>query len=85
MLQDIEDYVYHCEYTAREPINDQDYLLVFDGDRLLFHAGENLALPKIDEVDAGEIEKNALQYLFPSTITHLSVTAFAWLRKEICA
>lgn len=64
MLHDIEDYIYNCAYCDREPRNDSDFLLAFDGDQLLLQLKPNLAFPKISDVTALGITKDCFQYLF---------------------
>ncbi len=63
MLHEIDGFLYHCEYTVQKP-KSEDFLLVFDGDRILLRREVPLTLAKISDFEEEDITAKDFQYLF---------------------
>lgn len=63
MLHEIDDFIYHCEYTVQKP-KSEDFLLIFDGDLILLRQEAQLTLAKIGDFEENRFTEDDLQYLF---------------------
>lgn len=64
MLHHIKPYQYRCEFLPKKPAYDQDYLLVFDDERILLKQNSAaMAMPKLCDI-ANNTPEDQLSYLF---------------------